>query len=407
MKTNLIQGNISLRDKIFYYLMTMFIVLILCQGCNSTGIHLEIVTSMPEGTDLVSRGTRSTAEVWVELIKGAEENIDLAEFYLISKKGELLESVINSLVNAAKRGVKIRILSDKKMMGTYPEVVKRLKIIKNIFIRIFNWEKRGMGILHAKYFIVDDKRAFVGSQNFDWRSLKHIHETGILVEEPGIVKNLKAIFEADWEFNGGNLRAYDHKDVEKIVMGKNLFLTASPESLNPRGIKSTIKIIRESVRKAKKKVTVQLLNYQANRYKSEKKFTELENELKNAGKRGVIVKILVSDWNLRKHQIAGIKELAESPGIEVKVASIPVHSSGFIPFARVIHSKVMRVDENLCMVSTSNWGYGYFYSSRNVEIFFRSKKHAKILDLLFNDLWDSQYTFTLDPGKEYKEPKIN
>ena len=36
----------------------------------------------------------------------------------------------------------------------------------------------GGGVLHAKYFIVDDRDAFFGSQNFDWRALEHNYELG-------------------------------------------------------------------------------------------------------------------------------------------------------------------------------------------------------------------------------------
>lgn len=408
MKNNFRSMQFMLKKISVLFSLTVFVTLVLFPVYNSTGdIPVEVITSIPVETGLGSRGTRNAAKAWVELINGSSLKIDLAEFYMISKKGEPLEPVINALMNAADRGVKIRILTDKRMAGTYPEISEKLKTKKNISIRIFNWGKIGMGVLHAKFFIVDERLVYVGSQNFDWRSLKHIHETGVLVKEPGIVKNLMAIFEADWEYNGGNKKAYEFNGFKKVQMRKNLFLTASPGKFNPPGVKSTLEVIKEVLGKAKKKVTIQLLNYQTSRYKSLEKFTELGNILKNAGKRGVSVKLLVSDWNLRKHQVGAIKELVGVPGIEVKVVTIPLYSAGFIPFARVIHSKVMRVDEDLCMVSTSNWGYGYFYSSRNVEVFFRSEKNAKTLDLLFNDLWSSKYAFILDPEIEYKEPKIN
>ena len=35
------------------------------------------------------------------------------------------------------------------------------------------------GVQHAKFFIVDGEEVFLGSQNFDWRALKHIHELGV------------------------------------------------------------------------------------------------------------------------------------------------------------------------------------------------------------------------------------
>ena len=109
----------------------------------------------------------------------------------------------------------------------------------------------------------------------------------------------------------------------------------------------------------------------------------------------------VSDWNLKKPGINSIKDLARVKGIVVKVFSIPEYSKGFIPYARVIHSKVLRVDDIVSMVSTSNWGHGYFYGSRNIEVTLKLKNIALILDKLFNELWDSDYGSILDPEKEY------
>ncbi|MGL9733496.1 MAG: phospholipase D-like domain-containing protein [Symbiopectobacterium sp.] len=46
---------------------------------------------------------------------------------------------------------------------------------------------------------MDGKHAYVGSKNFCWRSLEDIHETGLLIDDPGVVKQLNAVFEQDWQ----------------------------------------------------------------------------------------------------------------------------------------------------------------------------------------------------------------
>jgi len=68
----------------------------------------------------------------------------------------------------------------------------------------------------------------------------------------------------------------------------------------------------------------------------------------------VEIKFAVSDWNLAKPGLESIKSLAKIKGITVKVFTIPEYSKGFIPYSRVIHSKVLRVDDRISMVSTSN-----------------------------------------------------
>ena len=55
------------------------------------------------------------------------------------------------------------------------------------------------GIIHAKYMVVDGKQAFIGSQNFDWRSLEHIHETGLRISDATVVSQVQAIFNQDWQ----------------------------------------------------------------------------------------------------------------------------------------------------------------------------------------------------------------
>ena len=94
------------------------------------------------------------------------------------------------------------------------------------------------------------------------------------------------------------------------------------------------------------------------------------------------------------------------PGIVVKFATIPPSREGFIPYARVIHSKVMRIDKDLSWVGTSNWGHGYFYTSRNVEVITYNPSIAQTLDRLFSRLWKSPYTYPVEPGKEYEPPVI-
>ena len=369
---------------------------------------IEVVTSIPVETTLKGDGTERASVVWVKMINEAKRTIDLAEFYLISKQNELLEPVIEALIKASERGVMIKFLIDKKMLGNSKILKRRLENVKNIDVSVFDWGTLTGGVLHAKYFIVDDKEAFVGSQNFDWRSLRHIHETGLRITDPGIVNDLKKIFDADWKYNNGDRNAYAFKKgLSQTKKDADIVLTASPVKYNPPGIGSSLEMIKKLINGAESEITIQLLNYKTQIYKSKREFTELYDVLKRAALRGVKIKFAVSDWNLKKPGVRSIKELAKVKGITVKVFTIPEYSKGFIPYSRVIHSKVMRVDDLISLVGTSNWGYGYFYTSRNIEIVLRSEKIAKVLGSLFKELWNSGYGCILDPENEYIVPKTH
>jgi len=136
---------------------------------------IELVESYPVETTLDMAEIRNTADVWKELIAGAQISIDIETFYLSDKAGEPLEEILKELVRAGERGVQVRIISEAAFFKTYPEPLNSLGQGENIRVKIIDFGKIAGSVMHAKYFIVDDRSVFLGSQNWDWRSLKHIH----------------------------------------------------------------------------------------------------------------------------------------------------------------------------------------------------------------------------------------
>jgi len=367
----------------------------------------EVVTSMPTETTISGAGTRAAATVWPLMIAGARNTLDIAQFYLSSEKGEALEPVVEAILAAGRRGVKVRILSDAAMAATYPETLARFQGRPGILTRLFDWKKFSGGVLHAKYFIVDSREAFVGSQNFDWRALAHIQETGLRIRVPLFARALQRIFDADWSFSGGDAHAYrDLALLSPLVFPVDARLVASPIACNPPGVGEALEALVAAIDHARSRVTVQLLSYSIEAGGGEK-FLAIDQALRRAAARNVRVRLLVADWNLRASQLAGLKGLAREPNIEVRFVVIPPASRGFIPYARVVHSKVMRVDDDLCWVGTSNWGYDYFFKSRNIEVMLQRPNIARVLDEIFLSLWNGPYAHKLEPDKEYQAPKIN
>lgn len=372
--------------------------------------EFEVVTSVPLETTISRAGTRDAAAVWLEMINGAGRTLEIAEFYLAGEKGEALESVIEAVLAAAERGVRVRILSDAAMAATYPETLARFQGRPDIGTRLFDWRKLTGGILHAKYFIVDDRDAYVGSQNFDWRSLAHIQETGLRIRSPLFAMALGRIFDADWKFSGGDKTAYEKlAQLPSLRFPPAAFLVASPAQFNPPGVGNALETLVQLLDGARRQVTVQLLSYNTAAPKGEEseRFILIDQALRRAAGRGVRVRLLVSNWNLRPPGLDSLRELARVPNIEVRFAVIPQAARGFIPYARVVHSKVMRVDDDVCWVGTSNWGYEYFFKSRNVEVVLKRPDIARVLDEIFSSLWDGPYVQRLDSDKEYSPPRIN
>ena len=371
---------------------------------------VEVVTSIPVETAISRAGTRDAAVVWQEMIGGARRSLDLAEFYLSSEAGQALEPVIDAVLAAGRRGVRVRILCDAGMAKTYPETLARFQGKPNIEPRFFDWRELTGGVLHAKYFVVDCREAYVGSQNFDWRALSHIHETGLRIRDTRLARELARIFQADWRHSGGDGAAYlPSAGAAPICFAPDALLVASPAEFNPPGVGSALEALLALLDKAQQRITVQLLSYsvEAPQKGGQGRFLIIDQALRRAAARGVNVRLLVSDWNLRRSQIEGLRELARVANIEVRFAVIPEAASGFIPYARVIHSKVLRVDDDVCWVGTSNWGHDYFFRSRNVEVVLRRPGVAKVLDALFLSLWAGPYAHKLEADKEYQAPGIN
>lgn len=370
----------------------------------------ELVYTAPVETSLAAPDLRSPADVWVEMIHGAKKTLVFGEMYAVSKAGEPLERVIEELQKAGERGVKIRFMLEKKMLRASDEAtIARLKKIKNLELRIYEFAKLGTdGIVHAKYFVVDGREAYVGSQNFDWRSLKHIHETGLRITDKKIVKQVAEIFEQDWKLSGDldagkKMPSFAHV-AKNVPAGKAAaYLVASPPNILPKGVVASESEIVRLLDGAKKEVRVQVLDYSVS-HRDKTPYDTIDKALRAAAARGVKVKLLVSHWSTEKDEIEALKALGQIPNVEVKIATIPRAKEGKIPFARVNHSKTMTIDDRIAWVGTSNWSGGYLDKLRNLEIVVKNARLARRVAELHEQLWSSAYSAALDPAKAYPKP---
>jgi phosphatidylserine/phosphatidylglycerophosphate/cardiolipin synthase-like enzyme len=360
----------------------------------------QIVQTIPVETGLAEPDLPQAKETWLAFIKAAKHTIDIGQFYASSEPGKAIDAVLTALEEAAARGVKIRFLICKAMLDQDPAVLARIRAIKNLELRIFDLKALTGGILHAKYWIIDDETIYIGSQNFDWRSLEHIHETGALIKNRSLAKKLLKIFDADWTFAATGVKpVFKHGFPSLWPFKKDVELTASPEILNPPGIRSSIKAILQMIGEAKETIQAQALGYSLGAHDGP--WTELDDALRAAAKRGVKVQLMVSDWSVGVPAIDYLKSLALVPNIKIKIASIPDASTGFIPYARVIHSKYFIFDGKQSILSTSNFEKDYFYASRNLELIFRRQDTSETMGRIFNRLWTSPYAADLDVTKTY------
>ncbi len=365
---------------------------------------VQLVQSVPEETDLAQPGVSTTVDAWVKMIQGARFTLDMAQFYLsaqpqsTSGKGPVekkpLEPVIAELEKAAKRGVRIRLLLSPSLLNEDPLTLERFKKMRGVSIRVFDMSKLTGGVHHAKYWIVDQKEIFVGSQNFDWRSMNQIHELGVRVQDSDIARKLTRIFDLDWKVaKSHELPEEDELTDHFQVPQKSsvMELVASPSQLRPSDTRPAIEVLLELIQSAKKIIRVQLMDYSP-AAGNQVYWPEIDNALRAAALRGVKIEILVSNGSSSARALDFLKSLALIPGVEVKMVTIPLHSSGSIPYARLIRSKYMVVDDEVFWIGTSNWSKGYFYNSRNIELVFRRSDLAQLGNQIFKRIWSYPYS---------------
>lgn len=394
------------------------------------GGSIEVVESVPGGTAYGQPELRDAPDVWPEMIGRARRTLDIETFYFSDDPlgADALDRVLAAVEAAARRGVRVRALADRRMNGTYPEICARLAAWPGAECRLLDARSLWGGVQHAKLFIVDGEEFFVGSQNWDWRALEHIRETGVRVRSPLLAGRLAAVYALDWALAGGEAGAAQAQAGEPPLAAAAgaaaaaatdrlltahgdtvaVTLAASPPAALPPGVPWDWPLLEAAIDSARARVRLQLLSYSPAE-RGGGYWDGLDAALRRAGARGVKVQVILSNWAKRKSSLPWIRSLAAAPNVEVRFTNVPEAASGFIPFARVEHAKYLVADDDVCWVGTSNGSRDYFHESRNVSLFCRGRPGQGVaadLTAFFEAGWNGPYAEPVSPCGEYAPPRI-
>ena len=154
---------------------------------NTGNMYAQMFSSSPSG------GGDSMELMYLMAITAAKEFIDISSAYFVPD-----ELSTKALVEASRRGVKIRIITPGKFIDT--ELVRKAsrsgwgEMLKaNIKIAEYS-----PTMYHCKLLIVDKLLVSVGSTNFDNRSFKLNDEANLNVLDEDFATEQLKIFESDW-----------------------------------------------------------------------------------------------------------------------------------------------------------------------------------------------------------------
>lgn len=147
----------------------------------------QMFSSSPTG------GSESMHLMYLMAITSARKTIDLSAAYFVPD-----DLTIRTLIEAAKRGVRVRILMPGKIIDS--DLVKaasreRWGELLAAGVKLAEYQPT---MYHVKALVVDNLLVSVGSTNFDNRSFSINDEANLNVLHEGFAREQSAIFEDDW-----------------------------------------------------------------------------------------------------------------------------------------------------------------------------------------------------------------
>ncbi|MEO6173083.1 MAG: phospholipase D-like domain-containing protein, partial [Arenimonas sp.] len=187
---------------------------------------------------LLDRGQDSLV-ARLHLILSAKKSIELQTF--IFDQDDTGHLTLQALMDAAKRGVKVRLLLDQQYGLDDPNLQAYLASYhKNFELRLYNplfddartqklefaagiffTFKKLNQRMHNKLLLVDDKLAIIGGRNiedryFDWSDVYNYRDRDVLLAGP-VVKEMETNFEAFWAYHN-SVPASSLKDVAQRLI---------------------------------------------------------------------------------------------------------------------------------------------------------------------------------------------
>jgi phosphatidylserine/phosphatidylglycerophosphate/cardiolipin synthase-like enzyme len=160
---------------------------------SSQGIPawLKVYFTDPNPPDNLGHGIDRTVK---EAIDSAKQSVDVTSFDLN------LPDLVNALADAAKRGVKVRVVydgtngsQDVNNASSGNQLFNAIPVLKAAGVGLVDGG-RSSGLMHDKIVIVDGKELFAGSWNLSYNDTYRNNNNLLAITDPRLIANYQAKF---------------------------------------------------------------------------------------------------------------------------------------------------------------------------------------------------------------------
>lgn len=149
------------------------------------------------------------------VLRSAVRSIDVEQLIAEARWGDASNPYVDAIVDAARRGVRVRLLLDGSVFGSdgadplgnraMANLVNELARAEALPLEVRQFPPGADGIakVHAKGVLVDGRVAFVSSLNWNRNSATRNREVGLLVDSPAVASFFADAFADDWAAAAG------------------------------------------------------------------------------------------------------------------------------------------------------------------------------------------------------------
>ena len=305
-------------------------------------------------------------------IDNAKESIDFA-IYGIAEQDRIFEA----LVNAQKRGVKVRWITDLtenkeniyfdtyKLMDKIPTFTTDYESAESINIPDYKYKFDFQGaLMHNKFFIFDNQKVFTGSTNISSSCLTGYNANiAVLINSKEIANLYKKEFEQMYNGKFHNMKNPVSNNEDILVDKKYISVYFSPTNKI-----STTQII-PLINQAQKSIYIPAFYLTHN---------DIINALIDAHKREIDIKIIVDETSV-KGKYVNVDYIKQN-GIDLKVEN----------WAGKMHMKSIIIDNDILVIGSMNFTkQGEKMNDENCIVIKNSQILNSAYKKIFFKLWNS------------------